>query len=317
MKRLFLIFFILLIPFLLVFSQSKIEPVGEPEVIFKKDHMFLRPSWSPAGDKIAFTGPKHKGIWVLDLTSKEIEQLTDSEGSGYQFAWSPDGDYIAYRARHVENYRSKMSIEAINIKTKNLEILTPQNKKVGLPQWGRNNNILFYTQNEKLQKINTGFKAASLSKTIFSKEDVLFTSYGKIQIAKIDKPDSLLNPFSKIEVINPVASPSERYIACEEYGGNLLILDLEKKKKIDLGKGHRPCWSPDGNWISFMVSEDDGHNYLSSDIYVSSIDGKKQFKLTNSEELMEMNPDWSPNGKAIVYDEYKSGTIYIQNILIE
>ena len=67
MKKLFFISFILFLPLITILGQSKIKTVGDPELIYKEDVIFLRPSWSPAGDKLAFTGPKHKGIWILDL----------------------------------------------------------------------------------------------------------------------------------------------------------------------------------------------------------------------------------------------------------
>ena len=75
MKKLFLILFILSFPFFTIYGQSKIKSVGEPEVISQKDIIFSRPSWSPTGDKLAFTGPKNKGIWILDLSSDKAPFL--------------------------------------------------------------------------------------------------------------------------------------------------------------------------------------------------------------------------------------------------
>ena len=94
----------------------------------------------------------------------------------------------------------------------------------------------------------------------------------------------------------------------------MIILNLESNKKTVLGDGHRPFWSPDENWICYMVTEDDGHQYLTSDIYISSFDGKNRFNLTDSEDRLEMNPSWSPDGNTIAFDDYKTGVIYLQHI---
>jgi len=132
---LFAFFFTLFFQFL--YAQSLVKSVGKPEKISNKDHFFMRPSWSPTGDKIAFTGPKQKGLWIFDVRSNEIEQINNVEGAGYRFSWSPDGVYIAYRARYVENYRAKMAIEIVHVGSKKVTLQTLKQKQVGLPQWGQ------------------------------------------------------------------------------------------------------------------------------------------------------------------------------------
>ena len=144
MKKIILVFVLIVFTFQFINAQSTIQTVGDPVIISKKDHTFIRPSWSPTGDKIAFTGLKQDGIWIFNLKTSEIEQVTDLDGAGYKFSWSPDGEYIAYRARYTENYRSKMAIEVVNIHTKKTNSLTTRQKQIGLPQWGRDNQSLFF-----------------------------------------------------------------------------------------------------------------------------------------------------------------------------
>ena len=56
------------------------------------------PSFSPDGTRIAFMG--HEGsdyeVFVADLASGAVEQLTDSPGSDGWPAWSPDGSTIVF-----------------------------------------------------------------------------------------------------------------------------------------------------------------------------------------------------------------------------
>lgn len=56
------------------------------------------PSFSPEGSRIAFMG--HQGsnyeIYVADIATGEVQQLTDSPGSDGWPAWSPDGSTIAF-----------------------------------------------------------------------------------------------------------------------------------------------------------------------------------------------------------------------------
>ena len=319
MRKLVIISLFLLFVSQIVFAQNTIKLEGKPQKIFSEDQIFMRPVWSPAGDKIAFTGPNQKGIWIFEISTEKIIQITDKDGTGYKFSWSPNGEYIAFRAKYTDNYRSVMALEAIEVNSKKVVFLTPQQKNLGLPQWGKDNSSVFVTQKEKLKEIKTGIQLTkALSKTKPKvRDELIFSSYGKLKTAQFGNPDSVKSFLKNTEIINSEISPSGDFVVCEEYGGDLIVIDLKNNKRKSLGTGYRPAWSSDGNWISYMVTEDDGHQYLASDIYISSFDGKHQFNITETDEMMEMNPSWSPDGISIVYDEFSSGTIYIQRLKIE
>ena len=56
------------------------------------------PSWSPDGTRLAFMGAvgSNYELFVVDLATNEVHQLTDSPGSDGWPAWSPDGSTIAF-----------------------------------------------------------------------------------------------------------------------------------------------------------------------------------------------------------------------------
>ncbi len=70
-----------------------------------------------------------------------------------------------------------------------------------------------------------------------------------------------------------------------------------------------PSWSPDGKFIAFISSRDEGF-----DIYTIEIKTRKVRRLTR--ETGSYSPDWSPDGNSIVYAHTLEGQgrhIYIMN----
>jgi Tol biopolymer transport system component len=75
-----------------------VDPDGSNLRSLDIETWFEYPSFSPDGTRIAFTG--HVGgdyeIFVADLASGTVDQLTDSPGNDSWPAWSPDGAAIAF-----------------------------------------------------------------------------------------------------------------------------------------------------------------------------------------------------------------------------
>jgi Tol biopolymer transport system component len=68
------------------------------EIHFKNLDEIYNPSWSPDGQKIAFSALKggFSDIFIYDLETNALRQMTDDAYADLQPAWSPDGTQLAF-----------------------------------------------------------------------------------------------------------------------------------------------------------------------------------------------------------------------------
>ncbi|MET0637445.1 MAG: S9 family peptidase [Chitinophagaceae bacterium] len=78
--------------------------------------------------------------------------------------------------------------------------------------------------------------------------------------------------------------------------------DIYKIKSI-----RSPSVSPDGKWVAYAISStDSSKDRASTDIWMTSWDGRETIQLTSSAES-ESDPQWSPDGKYISFVSSREG----------
>jgi TolB protein len=73
------------------------------------------PAWSPRGDKIVFTMRKPKGnydLYIYDLPTAKITQLTNNQKRNENPTWSPDGRFVVFSS--TRSGKSEIYIMAID-----------------------------------------------------------------------------------------------------------------------------------------------------------------------------------------------------------
>ncbi|MCK4755283.1 MAG: PD40 domain-containing protein, partial [Calditrichia bacterium] len=286
--------------------ESKLSKlVKSVEVLERKtlttisDGHFQNPVFSTDSKRIYFTSSNYNGIYYYDLDEKKLYTLNNESGSGYHFAISADGRKVYYRAEApaVKRRRRFMLFEQEVTSGKSKKLLEKSVRNVSTPRLIKN-NILIYSIDDKLKLLNLD----RVKEESNFRLDVSYFSIQKNQL-NIHQPgnESYNISFDGRSLLWPEwAHTGERMIVYVS-GMGLQLIDPLKKDSRPLGDFRAAKWSPYENMIVYMRDVDDGERILESDIFTFNLLDNKSINLTQTPDVIEMYPDWSPGGKMIAY----------------
>ena len=106
----------------------------------------------------------------------------------------------------------------------------------------------------------------------------------------------------------PALSPDGKKVAFNQMD-DVCVMNIDGTGKVVIGRGFNPCWA-NNSQIVFERTTDDGHTYTSGELYLATIDGASIKQITSS-NLIEMQPQISPDGNKIVFTSFSDGQIYV------
>lgn len=285
-------------------SSSQILINGSP------DNPVISPVFSPDGNKIAYTKAGYKGIWVFDFSNKSSKQITEEDAAGFAIKWSNDSKSILSRVAKYENTKRLNAVKVFDVDAnESIQLTEYRTRMEYLPEWSDGDSKVIIPTKESYETYSSG-KPKLLYKN--NNEKNVLLKYDRIITQDISSNEfQNIKPFEDAEYINLSLSPDRTKVLFKVVGGNMYVMNLDGTGLTDLGQGNQPRWSYDSKKIIYIIAEDNGDDYTASDIYLINADGTNKKNLTNTKDLIEMNPCLSPDGKTIVYDEYKSGKIYL------
>jgi Tol biopolymer transport system component len=276
---------------------------------------YMHPIWSPTNNWIAFSTIGYQGIWIINPDSYETKKLTDEQGSGFGFSWSNNGEAIICRTTYYEGRIPFNQLKIFDIvNDKSWKVSDDNQRFRGTPRWSLDDQQVYIMGKQNIHIFESKLKTSEL-RTSPNNIQMVYLKSAKIVVETFDHgTKEVFKPVSGMGLINLVISPDGSKLAFEVYGGNMHVMNVDGTGLIDLGVGYRPQWSPDSEYLAYIITEDDGYRFTQSDIYTIKIDGSDKTNLTNTSDILEMDPSWSPEGDHIAFDTYTEGGIYIVGI---
>ena len=287
--------------FLLLTVLGNAQTISKRETLAQKGY---NPVLNVDGDKLLYTASGFSGLNMVELSTKQLTEISKDAGAGFEPQFSTDNSRIFYRKTTFENNRRFNAVQSYDLKTKgNSELLTPQrmlNKIYPLT-----NGVIAFSGKNILRA--TATKSNATPVVVSANEDLKIMLYdGKI---------SYLNPLNMPEprYIWVSLSPDSKKILFTAAGKGTYICDLNGKILNSLGSVNAPVWFND-NFVVAMEDKDDGHRVISSKIVMISVAKKTKTDISLPTKIA-MYPTASGKANRIAYHT-ENGEIEVVDVVM-
>lgn len=270
-------------------------------------------AWSPDGTRFLFgrsnqryilvqfeNGAAANGfwddLWIAGVDGLQVQKLADIVND---WAWSPDGQSIAYLAPVVDQ-GVQGALYVVNIER-------PRPEKIANCDLGGADDVAWLPSGEITCRMNGIMYAVKSNGSSMRQLNNVFTSefitdpLTGARLPPVFQGDYHISPDGRKLAYVRTGSPSSLWIS-ELDGSNAVEVKIVPYISYDW------VWSPDSSALAF--SAPNGRGRLGTDLWVVNADGSNLHRVTvtEHEDAMCMNPSWSPDSRVIAYT-YRANTI--------
>jgi Tol biopolymer transport system component len=294
------------------------------------------PSFAPDSGAIAFARENFTGLYTMDWQGN-VSTVAEAPLSGWRYSWAPDGRNIAYRVRYGDTPALAGMVASRDGSTQTQ--VTDWQNDLYPPNWDKNgigfkagDDVMTVDEQGKVKSVKSlsdgrgivsraaGLSAAFFANNLSGATIAAFAALVPAATGKAPGKDVITNANNELWVVDengeskklldvegesgyasPQVAPTGDLVAAPGLSGQLYLANMRGGDPVKLGAGQNPTWSPDGKYLIYEVAKDDGHNFVSSDLWIASADGRWKKQLTTTSDI-ERYPSWSPDGRYVAYE---------------
>lgn len=226
---------------------------------------------SPQGDKLLYSDANFGSLRLYDIKTQKDIKITDQGGSGYQARISNDRVY--YKPKYADQFI------AVSFDGQQIEIVDNiQSKQAQLTI--ENDQGVTARPSEDLTSI------------------VVSEGHGKTRE---------IAPLGKKNYLNVSVSPDGKKLLFRVSGMSSFVSTLDGQIIKKFEDAEFPSWL-NNEEILYAEVEDDGYNYLSSDLYVEALDSDQRVNITTDVKVIALYPSAAQD---VVAFNTPKGDIYL------
>ncbi len=216
---------------------------------------------------------------ICMISGQEMTKLTDNTWDDEFPVWSPDGRTIAFSS----NREGHFNIYLYSLEDSRTTRLTFSEQDEIEPAWYPDGEHVAFTRDMG------GFLRNKLG---------LF----KINISTGDA-EKVIPEYGSIHGIADISpsAPLLTFTGKRRSGWDVAVFHINTGNVEFLEEGGKTCrarFSPDGTWLAYVSSKTSER----ADIWKMRPDGTEKIRLTSREKTHDYFPDWSPDGRFIVFN---------------
>ncbi len=307
MKKLLLLAAAAMVSQMLPAQELKVGSLSNVTRLTNDAIEFENPQWSPDGKQIAFTEVGHTGLYVMNADGSAKKTLSALPHVGYMYEWSADSKDIACVAANFDSGLRMSAVMSVNVATAEVRQLSEYGRDVISASWRYSSNGVRRVVASSAQFRN--FEIGSIQTTGATKDFAKFSVMTDGDYLYVVDGKGEKTPIMEGLAMFPVLSPDRTKVVFND-ATHVCVININGSGLRRLCEGFGPNWVND-NQIVFELSEDDGHNYTASDLYMVNVDGSNLKAITTTNDMMEQNARISPDGKKIVFTNVVDGQVYV------
>jgi len=238
--------------------------LGEPLLLTDAGD-YTDPAWSPGGSWVSFSGPRYRGLYVVE-----------ADGGGQQLLASPDA-VSGFRHRWVDDP-----------------------PRVLCPARGRHPAIEVLPDGSPMRELRPAEVEAPGAAV---REDDVFV--------RLDGRDERLTA-GEDRFFEAVVSPGGDHVAAVGLTRGIHLFEVDSGLTLYASAGTHPVWTPDGRWLLFERTEDDGHRLTAGELWAVSVQTGDAVRLTYTPGAIEQHPSVSPDGERVAF--VRDGAIWVADL---